>query len=452
MIKPLFKSLTLFFTLFFPSHSLASSAYPLPEFEITVIESLPESVHLSMSLNQIEEAKENSRLSGLKKKLHAIVFSKIAPLLSSRHFSSSFNLLQIPQFLPLQDIIAEMAAAGENTGTSVTPVDFIIIITPKLPLFNKYSYQKSYSDLYPQNKAPLFTHYNSVWETPMTSYVDRVNQKMFAGAQFLFDRFYQEGLIHTGFFAGAMIAVHAEGQSSWATGKIALGMPVGKTIPFEQLNDQIKLTQLVFPRAPYNGFIFDMENPVALVTFHHAANSDRPLTLKISFGALGPIEQNGWAMGDSPSEDVVSKWFSWFSPYNVPHFRGEIISLVQKEMLGRFENWSDWINGFLADRFDIQLNLHEVTIDLTRLEIADVRMTVDLPRINGQELLPTFRTPDPEEQFKNEGNKVINEQKQKVQEIVDSGLLILSDEEVQAKIFKLLNELFEQSSQNGEAQ
>lgn len=444
MLKSLF-TLVLFYFSF--SIASANSSYPLPEFEITVIESISESVHLGMSLNQIEEAKASSRLAGLKKRLNTILFTKMAPLLSSPTFSTHFNLLQIPQVIPLQDIIAEMTIAGEN-GETPSPADFIIMITPKLSLFNKYGFQKAYSDLYPGNKAPLFTHYEGIWETPMVSFIDRINQKMFSGAQFLFDRFYQENLTHSGFFAGAMVLVHAEGAQSWATAKIALGMPVDYSIPFEQSNEQIKLTQISFPRAPYNGFIFDMENPAALVTFNHSTQGGT--NLKIAFGTLGPIEAVGWSIGNSPSTDTVSKWLSWFSPYNVPHFRGEIVSLVEKEMLGSFGGLSGWINSYLSDNFDIQLNLHEISIDLLKMEIENVKMTIDLPQKGGFEILPTFRTEDPEEQFKNEGNKVINEQKEKLQEIIDNGLLLLSNEDAQTKLLKLLNELFNQSAMNGE--
>ncbi|MCA9735784.1 hypothetical protein KC799_26840 [candidate division KSB1 bacterium] len=119
-------------------------------------------------------------------------------------------------------------------------------------------------------------------------------------------------------------------------------------------------------------------------------------------------------------------------------------------MLGRFAGFSGWLNGFLANHFDIQLNLHSVTLDLQKLVITDVAVTVDLPKSGGSELLPTLHVPDPEVQFKNEGNKAIQEQKDKFKPLLDSGLNVLSDPQAQKKFIEILNSLLGSANSGGD--
>ncbi|MCC6138817.1 MAG: hypothetical protein IT287_09300, partial [Bdellovibrionaceae bacterium] len=258
MIKKI-SSLIIATLLLFPLPTFAGHPYPLQEYELLILESLPEALNLDMTLSQIEKTKETSRLSSLKRRLNKTVFTKMAPLLANSNFSSSFNLLQIPKLLPLKQIVDELNLVNSD-GPNPAPVDFIIVITPKLPVdFNK-NVVNPYALLYPSNKAPV---YSSIYtNNALFSYEGILNERMMNGAEFLFQRQYQSGDKTKGFFAGAMIAIHAEGKNSSAKAKLAIGLPTDQTLPFEQQNDQIKLTQLVLPRAPYDGYIFNMENPI----------------------------------------------------------------------------------------------------------------------------------------------------------------------------------------------
>lgn len=418
----------------------AGSAYPLQEYELLVIESLPEAMDLDMTLSEIETAKENSRLGALKRRLNASVFKRIAPLLAKSNFSEGFNLLQLPQLLPLKEIINDLNL-GTGNGPNPLPADFIIVIAPKLPVDLIKPAHNSYAKFYPSNKGNLVSAITNTM-SPLQSYEQRLNHRMMQGAEYLFQRQYQNGAAKQGFLAGAMIAIHAEGTNSYAKAKFVAGLPTDMALPFEQANEQIRLTQLLFPRTPYSGYITRMENPIVMATFEHHQSGPNPLQLKLAFGTLGPMDQaNAWNVGSSLSDATVTRWFAWLNPHNVPHFRGEIRSLVQKEMLGWFGGATDWVNGLLASKFDIQLNLHEVTIDLMKLEISDVKMSIALPWKGSQEFLPTFRNGEPEEQFKNEGNKVLNEQKEKIQELLDSGLLILADQDAQKLLLDTINSL-----------
>ncbi len=420
--------------------SFAREEYPLQEYELLVLESLPEAMNLEMTLSEIEKTKESSRVGALKRRLNKTVFNKIAPLLASTHFSDGFNLLQLTKLLPLKEIVNELNLTIKDGQANPPPADFIVLISPKLPLeFGRLS-NNPYAYLYPLNKASVISSLD-FYSSPLISYEAQINKRMADGAEFLFQRQYAKGKLDRGFFAGALISIHAEGTNSWAKAKVAVGLPTEQSLPFEQANDQIKLTQLNFPRTPYNGFITKMENPIALVSFEHYASAENPLMARLSFGSLGPMSENNWTVGSAPSDSVVSRWFSWMDPYNVPHFRGEIRSVITKEMLGGYETPTDWLNGFLSWGFDIQLNLHEVVVDLRKVEITDVAITVDLPWKGASEFLPTFRLEDPEKQFKDEGNKVLKEQKDKVQGILDNGLLVLNDPAAQKLLLDTLNQL-----------
>lgn len=441
MLKNIVLPLTAAFL--FPLFAFSAQPYPLQEYELVVLESLPEALSLDMTLSEIEQTKETSRLGALKRRLNKTIFDKMAPLLASANFSSSFNLLQLPKLLPLGQIVEELNRVDANQPNPA-PADFIIMISPKLPADFSNGAGNPYSLLYPMKKGAVLSSINE--PNALVSYEARINQRMLEGANFLFQRQYQSGDKTKGFFAGALIAIHAEGTKSTAKAKLALGLPTDQSVPFEQEDVQIKLSQLVFPRAPYDGYVFNMENPIAMITFEHTASGINPPLLKMAFGSLGPMQNNSWYVGNTPSDATVSRWFSWMNPYNVPHFRGEIRSIIKKEMLGWFGGMSDWLNGVLGNNFDIQLNLHEVTIDLSKIEITDVKLTVDLPWKGSSEILPTFRNADPEQQFKNEGNKVLKEQKDKVQAVLENGLLILNDEKAQKLLIDTINDLI--SSEN----
>jgi hypothetical protein len=434
------KFLPLLVSSIFFNISWADSSYPLQEYELIVIENLPESLSLDMSLSQIEKAKESSRVGAMKKKLNVSLFQKIAPLIASQDFSSSFNLLQIPTLLPLKEILADLNMDDSVNGVNPTPADFIVLIAPKLPLDFETKGYNQYSSLYPQTKAPNYDIASKA--SNIGSYEDLINRRMMRGAEYLFQRQNEAGAISTGFFTGALIAIHSEGTRSWAKAKLAVGLPTGTALPFEQETVQIKLKQLYFPRIPYDGYITKMDYPVAMISVEHYVSSPTPLVLNINFGTIGAVENNEWNINNTPEGDgLISKWFAWKNPYNVPHFRGEILSLIQKEMLGRFDFSQDWINGLLSSWFDIQLNLHSVTIDLQTLTITNVRLTVDLPLINGSELIPTLYSPDPEIEFKNEGNKVLDENKDKVKTLLDSGLMIFNDKGAQKMFIDTLNNM-----------
>lgn len=420
--------------------SFAGQPYPLQEYELLVLESLPEAMSLDMTLSEIEKTKENSRLGSLKRRLNKTVFKKIAPLLASTDFSAGFNMLQIPKLLPLKDIVNDLNLGNKDGKANPPPADFIIVIAPKLPVQFGATTENPYARLYPTNKASVAS-FLDIRADGLMSYEEILNKRMMEGAEFLFQRQYSNGTLKQGFFAGALISIHAEGTNSYAKAKIAIGLPTDQTLPFEQQNDQIKLTQLMFPRAPYNGYITKMDNPIAMASIEHYVTGANPLVMKMAFGTLGPMAERNWGIGSAPSDSVVSRWFSWMDPYNVPHFRGEIRSVVAKEMLGGYETPTNWVNSFLSWGFDIQLNLHEVVIDLQKIEITDVTMTVDLPWKGASEFLPTFHLADPEEQFKNEGNKVLKEQKDKVEGILNNGLLILNDENAQKMLFDTLDKL-----------
>lgn len=436
------KKISVFFgaVFLFSTTSFAGPLYPLQEYELLVIESLPEAMNLDMTLAEIEKSKESSRLGALKRRLNASVFKHMAPLLAKTNFSEGFNLLELPQLLPLKEIMNDLNL-GNTGGPNPLPADFIIVIAPKLPVDLVQPSYNTYAKYYPSNKGNLVSSVtNSL--NPLMSYEQLLNHRMMEGAEFLFQRQYQSGAAKQGFLAGAMIAIHAEGTNSYAKAKVIAGLPTDIALPFEQANDQIKLTQLLFPRTPYNGYISRMENPIVMATFEHYQSGPQPLQLKLAFGTLGPMDPgNVWNAGGSPGDSTVARWFAWMNPHNVPHFRGEIRSIVQKEMLGWFGGATDWVNGLLASNFDIQLNLHEVTIDLLKLEISDVKMTVALPWKGSQEFLPTFRIAEPEEQFKNEGNKVLTEQKDKIQKLLDSGILILADQDAQKLLIDTINGL-----------
>lgn len=403
-------------------------------------------MNLDMALSQIEKTKQDSRIGRLKARLQKTLFTNVAPLIASKDFSSSFNLFKIPQLLPLQKILSDLDL--QNDPDATIPADFIVVIAPRLPESFQTPNANPYISLYPSSKAAVYTDPNAI--SPLGNYEEIVNQRMFKGAEYLFSQKYHGGTNTLGFFAGAIISIHLQGANSSASAKLAIGLPTDRSLPFEQENDQIKLKQIYFPRSPYNGYVTKMAYPIAMVSVTHTASSPASAALKIDFGDLGPIAKNRWDIGNEPSHSVIAKWFSWRNPYNVPHFRGEIRSLIQKEMLGRFAGFSGWLNGFLANHFDIQLNLHSVTLDLQKLVITDVAVTVDLPKSGGSELLPTLHVPDPEVQFKNEGNKAIQEQKDKIKPLLDSGLNVLSDPQAQKKFIEILNSLLGSANSGGD--
>lgn len=63
--------LTSFFILLFSMTCFGS--YSVPEFELVVIESLPEDISLDMSIGQLENAKQNSRVHKNKQLIYEIL-------------------------------------------------------------------------------------------------------------------------------------------------------------------------------------------------------------------------------------------------------------------------------------------------------------------------------------------------------------------------------------------
>ena len=102
--------------------STASALYPIPEYEMVVIESVSKDVTLDMSVKQIQRIKESSSFQEKKQLVYDTLVENISPLLSEG-FSDGYNLLEFASTIPTQKILDQILGSerGQSNGYPKQP-------------------------------------------------------------------------------------------------------------------------------------------------------------------------------------------------------------------------------------------------------------------------------------------------------------------------------------------
>lgn len=434
----------LFYLVFWSFGALANDYYPINEYELVVIESLPENLDLSMSLSQINEAKERSRLQVYKDKLYQILTNNLAPLLTGKEFVDGYNLYELVTQIPLQKIADEMFMGHDPLSASEEASDFMVLILPRLSPQEISQTYKSTLGLYSARKASVYSY--PVWSYSDSLGLDELlSERIHEAIDSAYQRQYLTLNKKNAFFVGALLHFKGIGQGHSIRLQLLGGLPTDIQIPFEQVEKEAHFREIRSPKTPgfkllsndYPGVIFDL----------NYSYGNEPTLLKLTFGSLAAFAEKQWKLYDGPEsfDDLLLGTdslgvTSLMKRFNVPHLYGEILDV------------SGWglIDSTLATTYDIQMNIHEVTIDIEKLEIVGIRVTAELPVKEHLWLLepglrlPTFELPAINEKFKQAGNEALAPYRDEIQGVLNDGPLeLLNNPKVQKLIIETLLGLYE---------
>lgn len=443
-------SLTFFACLSAAFAQVATTTTP-PDFELVVIESLPEGISLDMKLSDILDAKEKSELQLSKEKIYKILVGNINPLLNEQTFSKEYNLLHLARQIPVRNILEDLIAEGSDFKQK-NPADFMALILPKAP--SRYN-EKSlfpFAQLYATNKAAVIDK-GLVGFQPNRNYEDLINERILEGIQLAYQHTYIENQSNEAFFVGALFHIHLAGPQSQIRVQIIGGLPTDQSEPFDQLEKEAHFTEVRHPKTPdlqLNPEYF----PGAILELSYQYDQNEKAKLNISFGAIGMINGKDWMLNDSlpPFEEykLGTEGFgiaSVFRSYNVPNLFGDIL----------LSSGSGWADYYLIDPFNIQMNIHEVELDIQTLEIKTIRVTAqpiakpERPLYNSiwsRIGTPSFELPDVNKKFLEAGNKELEPYRETLQTLTANGpMVLLENPSTQMQFVNILKGLLEKNSE-----
>ncbi len=431
--------ITLILTAFYINPSFAS--YPLHDYELVVVESLPESLSLSMSLGQIAEAKDQSRIQGYKNKLYSVLTKNITPLLNSANFAKNYSLYDLATQIPLQKIINEMTTGTDPLEGLRPSADFMVLILPKLTASQSQTRLKKWGHFYSKSKAAVIDTTPDIYGN--LNHDDLINTRILKAIEFAYQRNYQELESNQAFFVGALLHIHIAGPNSQIKLQIVGGLPTDQAYDFDQKEKEAHFRKIKTPKTPRFKLLSN-DYPGTIIELVYNKSSDRPAMLKLTFGSLGI---NDWQLRDGPSQfkDLYLGTDSFgvtslMKRFNVPNLYGDILDL----------SGYGFIDAGLASTYDIQINIHEVEIDLTRVEISEMRVTAELPvkeflwLIEPGLRLPTFELLSLNEKFRVAGNDALAPYRDQIQTVLNDGPLnILNNPKIQKTILETLLGIYE---------
>lgn len=442
MLKNIFIPLV---SLFAFSQTLAS--YPIPEYEIVVVETSPPLVALDMSLSQITEAKEQSEFQKAKERVYEVISKHVSPLLSDADFVDGYNLVQLAAKLPASEILGEIL--GEDLGRQAPGQanDFLVIILPRQPRSTLADRQLPYANLYSNNKAAVIDSRKVGFTAD--GYMGPINERLHQTMEFVYNRNFVEMNNNEAFFVGALIQLHIDGNQSTLKGQMVGSLPTDMDLPFSQIEPQAEFTAIRLPRSPESKYYYNSFQG-AIVELDYQPYSGLAPKLKIQFGELGKISAQGWVLNNA-LDDLESKPAEWngefgvrsfLSRFNVPHLFGEV----------REASGFGPLDSTLAFLYNIQINIHEVELDLQELKITGMRATVELPVkeynwftsiIEPGLRWPTAEVPSITQKVMDGGNEQLEPYREQIQSYLDMGGTVFSDKDTQQKIVSLLISILE---------
>ncbi len=431
--------------------SLCLAAYPIPDYEIVVIESTPPLVQLDMSLSQITRAKEESEFQRSKERVYRVITKHVTPMLSGSDFSDGYNLVSLASELPALDILTELMGDGNQQATAGTAMDFMVLILPKRPRAAQADRQMPYAHYYSENKAAVIDSRNVGIHGK--GYLGPINDRLEETMQFLYNRNYVDQQSNDPFFVGALIHLHLAGSQSFFKAQLTGSLPSNMELPFSQIEPQAEFTAIRLPRRPESQRYYD-EFQGGIVEILYSPGQPKPTTLKIKFGNLGVVTEQGWAVTDGLDtlESEPGEWNgefgvrSFINRFNVPHLFGQV---REASGFGPLDNT-------LAFLYDIQINIHEVELDLQELKITGMRATVELPVKEYNWITsilepglrwPTAEVPSITQKVIDGGNEQIEPYREQLQTYLAMGGDLLSEPNKKAQLFELILTIFE--NQNG---
>lgn len=441
------------------------AANPPPNFELTVVESLPENISLDMKLSDIVKAKENSRLQVSKDKIYGVLLENLSPLLNEETFADDYNLMNLATEIPVQKIMDELVFEGADFQAA-NPADFLAVILPKSPVTYDANSAFPYSNIYASNKAAVIDD-AKVGFQPNLSYDDLINLRVLDAVQVAYRHTYLEQQSTGAFFVGALVHIHLAGPQSKIRLQVIGGLPTEQIIPFEQVEKEAKFTQIRSPKTPQFA-VNSTDYPGSIIEL--AYQHQQPVQLKLSFGSLGLINGKDWALtnGLPAFADIVLGTESFgvtslFRSYNVPNLFGDILQASGTKP----------VDSFLSKYMNIQMNIHEVEMNVETLEITKMRVTAELsPKevFSFTEILtmanfklatasmlanilamPTFEQPAINQKFIEAGNESLKPYRENIQLLLSQDpVTLLHDPLAQAQFIKVLTDLL--STQTAGAQ
>ncbi len=425
---------------------MASATFPIPEYEIVVVETTPLSVQLDMTLKQISEAKEASALHDRKKHVTEVITQHVSPLLSDSDFTDGYNLIQLAGKIPASKILSELIGAERSRG-NVEASDFMVIFLPKKPQEVSRNAVLPYAHLYSSNKAAVID--SRPVGLPEGGYLTSINLRVSEAMSFLYNRNFVELESKDPFFVGALFHLHLDGPQSYFKVQLAGSLPSNIEFPFSQIEEQAEFTAIRLPRSPESKYYYDHFHG-AIVEFIFAPQSQEVAMLTLKFGELGSITPQGWDVVDSldAMESQAEEWNgefgvrSFFHRFNVPHLFGNI----------REASGFGPLDASLAFLYNIQVNIHKVELNMQSMKITGMRTTVELPvkesnwftaLIEPGLRWPTAEVPSITQKVIDGGNQQIEPYREQLQGYIDMGGDIIDDPDVQSQIFSLMLTIFE---------
>ncbi|MGH1467564.1 MAG: hypothetical protein ACRBBP_01620 [Bdellovibrionales bacterium] len=154
-----------------------SSVHSMEGFEVVVTETLPESMHLSMTLDEITKAKHISRVAETKKKIYSFILNNLNPLLSKHSVSKEMGLFEIASELPINSLIEDIMTFQKNSSTELSPADFMIAVFPKIPRSEDLESFIAHESLYSSKKAAVIDNKNKGF-LPQHRYSKSINNRI----------------------------------------------------------------------------------------------------------------------------------------------------------------------------------------------------------------------------------------------------------------------------------
>lgn len=433
--------------------STASALYPIPEYEMVVIESVSKDVTLDMSFKQIQRVKESSSFQDKKQLVYDTLVENISPLLSEG-FSDGYNLLEFASTIPTQKILDQIlnSERGQSNGS---PTDFIILVAPKLSSSMTTTRRSPYMGLYSKNKAAVID--NRPVEIPLGGYEGALNERIQQAIDFAYRRNFVELESNEAFFVGALIHLHLNGDNSRFKIQVAGGLPVNMEMPFEDdSSPEVHFKKVKSPLLdPAMGYTHDY-HAGAVVEANYLPGQEKPLNLRVKFGELGEIKGNQWVVKNdlSPFDPTTIKGFEFMKqrgvfnkPFNVPHLWGELQNLEGF--------WLSVVETAIElHLFNLKVNLHEVDFNIETLMVEGMRTTVELEYKYDSYIMsslykwPTVEVPFVTEQVLNGANDAIEPVRKEIQFLIENGTDIVNNPLMQEKLMGIINQILENKTGN----
>jgi|GEM_PF-5660019 len=407
--------------LFITNTSHASSQGAIQDFELVVVESLPDDLSLDMTLTEIIEAKHRSRLALGKRRVFDRATQALELALKLRETSGPQRLIELAKAVPVKNIVDNILQPEKTSILEFTennPFDFTIFVFPKSAKHSGGSTEPvSYGSLYPGARTSLI---DSQEESTLEarSYNQKINHRLEKSVFELYQKQYLESTDNPQtFFVGAMLNIHMEGRRSSARFQVLGGLPTGLNQDLIKDQDEIFLRSINSPRVPNRQSIDSADFPGVILTVDYRPayternqTDDSQLALGVAFGSLSLVGDMEWLPSDHlpryekpPSFLNMSWWVlkDYHKGYNVPFLLGNLVKDEVSEPAGGNEGYvrriyakptgKNYLDSYLARAHKVKVNIHEVVFDLKSLEVLDVRVTLDFPRTSWWSLsLPTL--------------------------------------------------------------